>query len=86
MNLAIDAARRRVRLDPRDPDFFKDPYRAYAAIREAAPAFFWEDYGFWCFAAPCRRIRASARSPLWPADSARDESRGTGLARAKAAS
>ena len=50
MNLTIDAARRRVRLNPRDPDFFNDPYPAYAAIREAAPAFFWEDYGFWCFA------------------------------------
>ena len=36
--------------NPRDPDFFNDPYPAYAAIREAAPAFFWEDYGFWCFA------------------------------------
>jgi unspecific monooxygenase len=47
---SIDAAGRRVRLDPRDPDFFNDPYPAYAAIREAAPAFFWEDYGFWCFA------------------------------------
>ncbi len=51
MNLAIDAQGRRVRLDPRDPDFFSDPYRAYAAIRKAAPVFFWEDYGFWCFAA-----------------------------------
>jgi cytochrome P450 len=51
MTLTIDAARRRVRLDPRDPDFFGDPYPAYAAIRAAAPAFFWEDYGFWCFAA-----------------------------------
>jgi cytochrome P450 len=50
MNLTIDAARRRVRLDPRDPAFFMDPYPAYAAIRNAAPAFFWEDYGFWCFA------------------------------------
>ena len=50
MAFVIDAARRRVRLDPRDPDFFNDPYPAYAAIREAAPAFFWEDYGFWCFA------------------------------------
>ena len=47
---SIDVARRRVRLDPRDPDFFNDPYPAYAAIREASPAFFWEDYGFWCFA------------------------------------
>ena len=50
MNLAIDAARRRVRLNPRDPEFFNDPYPAYAAIRQAAPAFFWEEYGFWCFA------------------------------------
>jgi cytochrome P450 len=47
---SIDVARRCVRLDPRDPAFFNDPYPAYAAIREAAPAFFWEDYGFWCFA------------------------------------
>jgi cytochrome P450 len=47
---SIDVARRRVRLDPRDPEFFNDPYPAYAAIREASPAFFWEDYGFWCFA------------------------------------
>jgi cytochrome P450 len=46
----MDVSRRRVRLDPRDPGFFHDPYPAYAAIREAAPAFFWEDYGFWCFA------------------------------------
>ena len=51
MTLIIDAARRSVLLDPRDPDFFGDPYWAYAAIRAAAPAFFWEDYGFWCFAA-----------------------------------
>jgi len=50
MALLIDAARRRVRLNPRDPAFFDDPYPAYAAIRDAAPAFFWEDYGFWCFA------------------------------------
>ncbi len=47
----IDAARRRVRLDPRDPAFFSDPYPAYAAIRAEASVFFWEDYGFWCFAA-----------------------------------
>jgi cytochrome P450 len=47
----IDAKRRCVRLDPRDPAFFNDPYPAYAAIRAESPAFFWEDYGFWCFAA-----------------------------------
>jgi unspecific monooxygenase len=50
LNLAINVARRRVRLDPRDPGFFDDPYRAYAAIHAASPVFFWEDYGFWCFA------------------------------------
>jgi len=50
MTPALDVARRRVRLDPRDPGFFDDPYRAYAAIHEASPVFFWEDYGFWCFA------------------------------------
>ena len=50
MTLTLDASRRRVRLDPRDPAFSDDPYPAYAAIRAAAPVFFWEDYGFWCFA------------------------------------
>jgi cytochrome P450 len=50
MGPSIDVARRRVRLNPRDPDFFNDPYPAYAAIRKTLPAFFWEDYGFWCFA------------------------------------
>src|SRR5579871_3422921 len=50
MNLTIDAARRRVSLNPRDADFFNDPYPAYAAIRAETPAFFWEEYGFWCFA------------------------------------
>ncbi len=49
MSLSIDVSRRRVRLNPRDPDFFNHPYPAYALIREAAPVFFWEDYGFWCF-------------------------------------
>ena len=47
---SIDVARRRGASNPRDPDFVNDPYPAYASIREVAPAFFWEDYGFWCFA------------------------------------
>jgi len=46
----IDARERRVALNPRDPAFYADPYPTYAAIRRAAPMFFWEDYGFWCFA------------------------------------
>lgn len=48
--MTLDVARRRLDLDPRDPVFVQDPYRAYAAVRDAAPAFFWEQYGFWCFA------------------------------------
>jgi cytochrome P450 len=50
MNLKIDSARRSVSLDPRDPAFFNDPYPAYRAIAAQIPAFFWEQYGFWCFA------------------------------------
>jgi unspecific monooxygenase len=48
--LSIDARRRSVSLDPRDPAFFNNPYPAYHAIRSATPVFFWEQYGFWCFA------------------------------------
>jgi cytochrome P450 len=48
--MTIDATRRIVSLDPRDPVFFNDPYPAYRAIRAGAPVFFWEQYGFWCFA------------------------------------
>ena len=50
MNFKIDSARRSVSLDPRDPLFFNDPYPAYRAIAAETPAFFWEQYGFWCFA------------------------------------
>lgn len=35
---------------PRDPAFFQDPYRFYAERHARGPAFFWEDYGHWCFA------------------------------------
>ena len=50
-SLTIDATRRRVRLAPSDATFFRDPYPAYRAIREACPLFVWEDYGHWCAAA-----------------------------------
>jgi cytochrome P450 len=48
--MKIDSVRRSVDLDPRSDPFFQDPYPYYAEIRAAAPAFFWEQYGFWCFA------------------------------------
>jgi cytochrome P450 len=53
----VDIAGRRVSLDPRDPAFFNDPYPAYREIRAAAPTFFWEQYGNWCF---CRHAEVSA--------------------------
>lgn len=37
------------KLSPTDPGFFLDPYPAYRAFHEAMPAFFWEEYGIWCF-------------------------------------
>ncbi|WP_375451008.1 cytochrome P450 [uncultured Devosia sp.] len=47
---AVDIANRRAHADPRDPAFFQDPYAFYSAVHAGSPAFFWEDYGHWCFA------------------------------------
>ncbi len=35
---------------PGDPDFYQNPYPFYAQQHETHPAFFWEEYGHWCFA------------------------------------
>ena len=35
---------------PRDPEFFQNPYAFYAERHAKGPAFFWEEYGHWCFA------------------------------------
>ncbi|MCR9124116.1 MAG: cytochrome P450 [Phyllobacteriaceae bacterium] len=37
-------------IDPRDPDFVQDVYDAYGQWHADGPAFFWEEYGHWCFA------------------------------------
>ena len=47
--LSFDPATRHVRLDPHEPAFLQDPYEAYAWLHANSPAFFWEDYGYWCF-------------------------------------
>jgi cytochrome P450 len=47
----IDPVQRRLDLDPHDPSFRDDPYVTYRALHEIAPAFYWEQYGHWCFAA-----------------------------------
>jgi unspecific monooxygenase len=49
--MLFDPSTRRLKLDPRDPAFFQDPYAAYRALHAAPGPVFWEDYGFWCFAA-----------------------------------
>ena len=41
---------RRASADPRNPAFFQNPYAFYDAVHASNPAFFWEDYGHWCFA------------------------------------
>jgi len=43
-------AGRRASADPRDPAFFQNPYSFYERLHATNPAFFWEDYGHWCFA------------------------------------
>lgn len=35
---------------PRELAFYRDPYAFYDAVHAASPAFFWDDYGHWCFA------------------------------------
>jgi cytochrome P450 len=57
MPLQIEVGARRVFLDPRDPEFYGDPYPAYRKIQAATPVFFWEQYGYWCF---CRHADVSA--------------------------
>ncbi|TPJ52237.1 MULTISPECIES: cytochrome P450 [unclassified Mesorhizobium] len=47
--LAFDPATRHLRLDPHERAFFQDPYEAYTFLHDASNAFFWEEFGFWCF-------------------------------------
>lgn len=48
--LSIDPATRRVSLDARDPAFYSDPNRTYAALHAACPTFYWEEQKQWFFA------------------------------------
>jgi unspecific monooxygenase len=41
---------RRASANPRDPDFYQNPYAFYQRRHATDPAFFWDDYGHWCFA------------------------------------
>jgi cytochrome P450 len=48
--MKIDSNTRSVDLDPRDAQFYEDPYPTYARLRKEVPVFKWEQYGYWCFA------------------------------------
>ncbi len=37
-------------VEPTDPDFFHDPYRAYARMHQIGGPFVWDQYGYLCFA------------------------------------
>ncbi len=47
--LTIDADRRHVSLDGRNPEFYGNPNAAYAALHAQAPTFYWEEQGRWYF-------------------------------------
>lgn len=48
--ITIDSPARRVWLDVRNPDFFRNPLSAYAALHAQCPAFLWEEQQQWYFA------------------------------------
>lgn len=43
-------ADRHANAQPRELAFYRDPYAFYDAVHAASPAFFWDNYGHWCFA------------------------------------
>ena len=47
--LSIDTASRHVSLDARDPGFYSDPNRTYAALHATCPTFYWEQQKLWFF-------------------------------------
>ena len=48
--MKIDSNARSVNLDPREAQFYENPYPTYRELRKKVPTFKWEQYGYWCFA------------------------------------
>lgn len=48
-SFAFDPDKRRLRLDPRDPAFYDNPWASYGELHRHGGVFFWEDYDLWCF-------------------------------------
>ena len=47
--MIINSKTRTVNLDPRDTQFFANPYPTYNRLQRECPVFKWEQYGHWCF-------------------------------------
>ena len=47
--MKIDSNTRSVDLDPREAQFYENPYPVYHELRPKLSAFKWEQYGYWCF-------------------------------------
>ncbi|MDO6963957.1 cytochrome P450 [Rhizobium alvei] len=47
--LRFDPSNRRLSLNARDPNFYREPNKTYAAIHAAMPTFFWEEQKRWYF-------------------------------------
>ena len=47
--MQINPQTRSVRLNPKDPSFYNNPYPYYDQLRNEVPAFYWEDFDLWCF-------------------------------------
>ncbi|MCG8454869.1 MAG: cytochrome P450 [Holophagales bacterium] len=47
--MKLDVEARRLRLDPRDPAFYQDPYPIYRQIQRHCPVVYWQDFDRWCF-------------------------------------
>ncbi len=47
MKLELEGVR--LKLDPRDPEFYNNPYPYYHAIRERTPVAYWENFSIWAY-------------------------------------
>lgn len=47
--MKIDSKTCQVDLDPRDTQFFTNPYPTYRRLQAECPVFKWQQYGHWCF-------------------------------------
>ncbi|MEM1177671.1 MAG: cytochrome P450 [Acidobacteriota bacterium] len=45
----LDADARELSLNPRDSEFYGDPYAAYREIRALSPVVYWREFDRWCF-------------------------------------